>query len=96
LTVIHANFGGASASPPFKSSLSVAPEGLTVSEILQRTTEMMQGVVADRATMSDKARLDLAEEFVQAAIRNWAFGGLTHMRIATAQIQAATLLGAPN
>lgn len=96
MTVIHANFGGAPASPSFRSAQSLAPSGLSAAEVFTKMADIGKSVLAERSAITSRQRLDRAEELVQAAIRNFAAGGLTQMRIGSAMIYAATIMGAPD
>lgn len=96
MTVIHADFGGASASPPFKSSLMASPNGLSAAEVAEKVKGMADSVLAERAAMTEAQRQERAEELIQSANRNFAAGGLTQLRIGSAMIQAAAIMGAPD
>ena len=71
-----------------------SPLDMSAQEIADQYISTIQALMADRATMSPRKRLETAEEFVQMAERHIATGGLLQLRIASMHILAATLMGA--
>lgn len=95
MNVIHANFGGASAPPP-NPPPHLPVMSLTADQYAERIRALIDNITAERANLSKHERLDRAEKLVQCAIGHFEIGGLVQMQIGSAQIIAASLMGAPD